>query len=116
MHGLQTVREVTSHLAAEDVVHDAGPVLIVLEPRQQRAHARAVVPGVHRPDLLVAELGHGGEQLRQVAAHVGVRAVPDRGLGHLRSGAEGVGWGGVGWGGGRAWGVGVRRATRGPAG
>jgi hypothetical protein len=72
-----------TRLSAKDVVHDACAAGIVLEARQQRTHTCCCVCRVQLPDHFIWQVCQLREQLRQVAAHVGVRAVPHREVGHL---------------------------------
>lgn len=65
-----------SDLPTKNVVHNAGALLKVVKTRQQGLDRRLGVLWVQLLHLLIRHVCQGCEQLSQVAAHVGIRAVP----------------------------------------
>jgi hypothetical protein len=66
------------------VVNDACARCVVVQSRQQGMYAPGRVSRVQRSHFFIRQLSQLREQLRKIAAHVGVRAIPHIGIRHLR--------------------------------
>jgi hypothetical protein len=67
-----------SHLPTKDVMHNASALLKVVQAGQQGPDRGLGMLGVQLLYFFIRQICQGCEQLCQVAAHVGVRAVPHR--------------------------------------
>ena len=65
-----------SHLTTKDVVHHTDTLLKVMQARQQSLDCGLGVAGMQLLHFLIRQFCQRGEQLCQVATHVGVRPIP----------------------------------------